>query len=124
MTVTTQISYSLNDIKSEAIKSTNLVTEIAEASAEQTTSVKHVSLTIAELDKVTQSNAASAEEFSASSSQLNLEAKALDQAVQELSKMIDGSSKFTGNQNHDSSEHKNTGNKTYTLSHEASAYIN
>jgi hemerythrin-like metal-binding protein len=66
-----------------------LIAEIATASAEQNRGIDQVALGISQMDKVTQANAANAEETASATEQLNGQAAALNQAVASLRYLID-----------------------------------
>ena len=73
-----------------------LIDEIATASEEQSHGVSQVNTAVAEMDKVTQSAAASAEESAAASEELNAQAEQMKVYVEELQKVVGGS----GNDGH------------------------
>jgi methyl-accepting chemotaxis protein len=68
----------------------SLVTEIAVASTEQSEGIAQVNIAVAEVDKVTQSNAAVAEESAAAVVELNREAESLTKTVGRLLSLIGG----------------------------------
>jgi methyl-accepting chemotaxis protein len=65
-----------------------LVEEVNSGSQEQTREIESISRSIAEMDRVTQSNAASAEESAAASQELSAQAKALNTLVEQLQQMV------------------------------------
>ena len=67
-----------------------VVSQIAAASQEQTAGLNEVNMAVSQLDKVTQSNAAGAEENASSSSVMNSEAANLLNAVHELNAIVTG----------------------------------
>ena len=67
-----------------------VVSQIAAASQEQTQGIGEVNMAVGQMDKVTQSNAASAEENASSSSVLNAQAAALLQSVHGLHAIVTG----------------------------------
>jgi methyl-accepting chemotaxis protein len=69
-------------------KSGELVGEIAAASQEQAQGIGQVNTSVAEMDKVVQSNAASAEQSAAASEQMNAQAEQMKEYVGELVKLI------------------------------------
>ncbi|MEI7426257.1 MAG: methyl-accepting chemotaxis protein [Candidatus Moraniibacteriota bacterium] len=71
-------------------KISGLISEIAIASSEQAQGIAHVNIAIAEMNKVTQQNAATSEEAAASSEELNAQTEDMRAFVQELSLMING----------------------------------
>ena len=69
---------------------TNLVQEVAAASKEQAGGVEQINKAVSEMDKVTQSNAATAEESAAASEELSAQAKELREMVEALSRLVYG----------------------------------
>lgn len=64
------------------------VAEIATSSEEQAQGISQVNLAVTEMDKVTQNNAASAEETAAAAEELNAQAASVTTSVQVLQKLI------------------------------------
>ena len=83
---------SLDEIVDSIRKVSGLMAEITTASSEQARGVEQVNITVAEMDKITQQNAANAEEAAAASEELNAQAERLNDVVQELVYLVDGSS--------------------------------
>ena len=77
-------------VDSSASKVSSLVSEVAEASKEQTIGISQISKAMSEMDKVTQSNAASAEDSAESAGQLSLQARNLLSAVSQLDALAHG----------------------------------
>jgi methyl-accepting chemotaxis protein len=67
-----------------------LITEIAAASGEQAQSSEQISTAIGQMDQVTQSNAANAEESASAAEELNAQANELSNMVGELLAMVGG----------------------------------
>ncbi len=88
--VTDGIGQSLQSINQIAVKSADLVKEIAAASKEQTTGISQINIAVSELDKVTQQNSAAAEESSAASEELTAQAISLEEIVDELGFLVAG----------------------------------
>jgi methyl-accepting chemotaxis protein len=82
----------LDSITAGVKKMTDLIGEIAEASNEQAQGVDQVNSAIAQMDKVTQQNAANAEEAAAASEELNAQADKLNDMVLDLTRVIEGDS--------------------------------
>jgi methyl-accepting chemotaxis protein len=61
-----------------------LIEEIAAASKEQASGIDHITQAVSQMDKVTQSNAANAEETAAASEELSAQAEQLRACVQSL----------------------------------------
>ena len=83
-----------NDAFSQVKESTtqvgNLVSEITEASKEQSSGIEQVNIAISEMDKVVQQNAANAEESASASEEMNAQAEQLKDFVGELVMMVKG----------------------------------
>ncbi len=67
-----------------------LVGEIANASKEQSQGIGQVNTAVSEMDKVTQSNAANAEENASAAEELNAQAGSLRAAIQDLEQLVLG----------------------------------
>jgi len=65
-----------------------LVAEIATAAKEQSQGIQQVGLTMTQMDKVTQSNAANAEESATSAEELNAQARSMQESVQSLRSLV------------------------------------
>jgi methyl-accepting chemotaxis protein len=90
-------------------KIAQLVDEIAAASHEQAQGIDQINKAVAEMDKVTQSTAASAEESASASEELNAQAEQMKSYVADLSAVIDGSTqKSIGHQTTSRHESFNT----------------
>jgi methyl-accepting chemotaxis protein len=72
-----------------------LITEIATASNEQATGIEEINRAVTEIDKVTQTNAAGAEETASASEELTAQAGAMDEVVSELEGMVGIKNKAT-----------------------------
>lgn len=82
----------LKEIVENSQKTTSLTGEIATASKEQADGVDQINKAIAEMDKITQSNAANAEETASSSEEMSAQAQSLQDIVVRLNKVIMGDS--------------------------------
>jgi methyl-accepting chemotaxis protein len=80
----------LNDIVTKVRQVDELVTEVAGASREQTDGITQINSAVGQMDKVTQSNAASAEETAAAALELNGQAEIMKQSVAELLALVGG----------------------------------
>lgn len=87
---TEKASQSMNLIMESATKVANLVSEIASASSEQARGIEQVNTSVTEMDRVTQSSAASAEESASASAQLFGQAQTLNNVVQEVIHVVEG----------------------------------
>jgi methyl-accepting chemotaxis protein len=68
----------------------DLVAEIAAASSEQAQGIEQLNRAVTEMDRVTQQNAASAEESASASAELNSEATRLRGMIGELKALVEG----------------------------------
>jgi len=73
-------------------KVAGLVSEISAASREQSNGIEQVNLAVSEMDKVTQQNAANAEESASSSEEMNAQAAQMKGMVDELVRIVGSSS--------------------------------
>lgn len=90
------VSEKLKEVVEKAHKMDELVAEIAGASKEQSTGITQVNVAVSQMDKVTQNNAASAEETAAAAEELNAQSEELRSAVKELQQMVDGGTESAG----------------------------
>jgi methyl-accepting chemotaxis protein len=67
-----------------------LAGQLASASQEQSQGIEQVNTAVTQMDKVTQSNAASAEESASAAAELNRQAKSMKHAVVELLSLVEG----------------------------------
>jgi hypothetical protein len=88
--VSAQVAATLNEIASQVRQVDELISIVAGASREQTTGISQINSAVAQLDKVTQANAAAAEESAAAADELNAQAEAMNQSVGDLLKMVGG----------------------------------
>jgi methyl-accepting chemotaxis protein len=86
-----QVEESFDAILARARSVNEVAGQIAAASAEQSQGIEQVNLALSQTDKVTQSNAASAEESAAAAGELHSQAQALGAAVAQLSQLLHGS---------------------------------
>ncbi|MDG0815301.1 methyl-accepting chemotaxis protein [Bdellovibrio svalbardensis] len=89
----------LNEIVLQIEKLTSLNIEISTASTEQAQGVTSINASINDLDRVTQSNAAAAEECAASAEVLTKRSKQMHNMVQELITIIEGPQSASGPSN-------------------------
>jgi len=66
------------------------VAEIATASKEQSQGISQVNIAVTQMDKVTQSNASSAEETASAAEELNAQTEEIRQAVLEIQQLVQG----------------------------------
>jgi len=91
VSITTEVDKVLTEITLSTGKVNNLVTEIAAASKEQSTGIGQVNTAVTEMDKVTQSNAAGAEESASAAEEMSGQAEQLQAVVLELTALVRGS---------------------------------
>jgi methyl-accepting chemotaxis protein len=90
------VAHSLGDIVTNVRKVDELVAEIATASREQSDGIGQVNTAVTQMDKVTQSNAANAEEIAASAEELNAQAEVMRTAVGALARLVGGAASRAG----------------------------
>ena len=88
--ISAKVAKSLEEIVGKARQVDELAGEVAAASKEQSVGIAQVNTAVTQMDKVTQSNAANAEESASASEELNAQAEALKEAVVELLRLVDG----------------------------------
>jgi methyl-accepting chemotaxis protein len=87
-----KVASSLVTIVDKVRRVDELVGEIAAASKEQSQGIGQVNTAVSQMDKVTQSNAANAEENASASEELNAQADSLRGAIQDLERLVQGTS--------------------------------
>ncbi len=85
-----QIARRLEEIVAKARQVDELLVSIATASREQSEGVNQINLAVTQMDKVTQSNAANAEETAAAAREMDSQAKTLNEVVVELAGLVSG----------------------------------
>jgi hypothetical protein len=113
--IATEVSKVLNEIVQGVGKTTDLVGEIAAASQEQAQGISQVNTAVTQMDKVTQQNAANAEESASASEELSAQAEQMNEVVGELVAMVGGSAAQRGPSNRTNTSHRVAG-KTHGLS--------
>ena len=88
--ISAKVATSLADIVAKARQVDNLVAEIASASKEQNQGIGQINTAMSQMDRVTQTTAASAEECASASSELNAQAQSLKDAVDQLVALVSG----------------------------------
>src|SRR5438128_6055076 len=83
-----QVTTAITAITTSAVTVKGLVDEVSVASRQQAQGIDQVSQAIAQMEKVTQSTAATAEESAAASEELNGQADAVMDVVHELDKLV------------------------------------
>ncbi|HTI98406.1 MAG TPA: methyl-accepting chemotaxis protein [Dongiaceae bacterium] len=90
--LSSKVAEALNEITVKVRQVDELATEVAGASREQTQGITQINVAVGQMDKVTQSNAASAEESAAAAEELNAQAEMVRQSVGELLQLVNGAS--------------------------------
>ncbi|MCP4613100.1 MAG: hypothetical protein GY845_30775 [Planctomycetes bacterium] len=90
--IATEVGKVLEEIVQSVGKTNDLVSEIAAASQEQAQGIDQVNTAMAQMDKVTQQNAANAEESASASEELSAQAESMNDVVGELVNLVGGSS--------------------------------
>jgi methyl-accepting chemotaxis protein len=88
--ISNQVALVLSEIVAKVRQVDDLVAEVSGASREQTQGIIQINAAVGQMDTVTQSNAASAEESAAAAQELNAQAIAMRQAVRELEQLVSG----------------------------------
>ena len=88
--LTEKVAKSLSEIVDKARQVDQLVAEVCTASREQSQGVQQITAAVTQMDKVVQSNAASAEESASAAEELNAQSFALREAVGELLGLVGG----------------------------------
>jgi len=88
--ISARVAQNLGEIVETVRKVDDLIAEVATASSEQDQGVDQINSAVSQMDKITQSNAAGAEESAAAAEELKAQSMALHDAVDELSKMVGG----------------------------------
>jgi methyl-accepting chemotaxis protein len=88
--ISAKTAQSLEEIVAKIRKVDELVAQIASASSEQTQGIVQINSAVADMDRVTQNNAAMAEESSAASEELYSQAGNLKKAVHGLFALVEG----------------------------------
>jgi hypothetical protein len=88
--ISEKVVKSLQEIVTKARQVDELAGEVATASREQSQGIEQVNTAVSQMDKVTQSNAANAEESASASEELSAQAEAMKEAVRELLRLVDG----------------------------------
>jgi methyl-accepting chemotaxis protein len=109
--ISSQVAKELDEIVTSIGKTTELVGEIAAASAEQSQGVEQVNVAVSQMDKVTQQNAANAEESASASEELNAQAESMNEIVGQLVILVEGA------KNASAANTKKSAKKTVHLTH-------
>jgi methyl-accepting chemotaxis protein len=94
--ISLQVAKSFEEIMEKVRKVDDLVANIASASKEQSDGIGQASVAVSEVDKVTQSNAANAEESAGAARELNSQADALKEALDKMMQLMAGAKAAAG----------------------------
>jgi methyl-accepting chemotaxis protein len=119
--ISKKVAETLNEIVVKARQVDELVAEVTSASREQTQGITQINTAVGQMDKVTQGNAASAEECAAAAEELNAQAETMKHSVGELLQLVGGQNQADANQtvpapSHAKPVHPNTPKGTRTVS--------
>ena len=89
---TAKVEESLMQIAEKVTSTDSLVAEIAAAAREQAQGIEQINTAIAQLDKISQSNSASAEESASAAEELDAQAATLKDQVTKLRQLVGGES--------------------------------
>jgi methyl-accepting chemotaxis protein len=90
--ISLKVAESFDAILGKARQVDELIAEIATASGEQTEGITQVTTAVAQMDKVTQSNAAGAEEAASASEEMSAQAELMRESVRHLQALVGGAS--------------------------------
>jgi len=93
--ISATVSQTLAEIVGKSRQVDELAAEVATASREQTQGITQINSAVGQMDKVTQGNAASAEESAAAAQDLNHQAQAMKNAVEDLLRLVGKTSDFS-----------------------------
>ncbi len=110
--ISTKVAERLQEIVTKARQVDELVAEIATASKEQSQGIGQVNTAVSQMDKVTQSNAASAEESASAAEELNAQALTLKGVVADLRRLVGGNASPTERKTPTSLDEDSTGSRS------------
>ncbi len=96
--VANDVGKALGAIANDTSKVSTLIDAISKASDEQAQGVDQVNIAVSQMDKVTQTNASSAEEAASASEELSAQATATKHIVDELMRVVEGTSAHTASE--------------------------
>jgi methyl-accepting chemotaxis protein len=100
--LTSKTNQAFDQVSASTSKVAELLAEISAASSEQAVGIEQVNKAVSEMDKVTQQNAAGAEETSSAAEELNAQAAEMRGMLGELATMVEGSGKTPAPPSHQS----------------------
>ncbi len=86
--ISSKVAHALSEIVTHARGVDELAAAVATASRQQSQGISQVNTSVGQMDRVTQSNAAGAEESASAAEELNAQAEAMRQVVGELEKLV------------------------------------
>jgi methyl-accepting chemotaxis protein len=86
--ISATVSETLNGIVTKARQVDELASQVADASHQQTQGIKQINTAVGQVDRITQTNAASAEESASAAEKLNAQAEMMKQSVNELLRLV------------------------------------
>ena len=86
--ISAKVAQTLDEIVAKVRLVDELVAEVVGASHEQTQGIGQINIAVGQLDKVTQSNAANAEESAAAAEELNAQTETMEASVAELIELV------------------------------------
>jgi methyl-accepting chemotaxis protein len=112
----TRTNEAFTQVAGSTSKVGELIGEIAAASNEQAQGIGQVNTAVSEMDKVTQTNAANAEESASASEEMSAQSEQLKEMINELLIMVGGRGNFAADKSHEDFENPDTGkNKAAAL---------
>jgi methyl-accepting chemotaxis protein len=116
--ISAKVAQSFEEIVVKAQKVDELVAEIATASHEQNQGIGQVSIAVSQMDKVTQSSAANAEETASASEELNAQAEMMRESVRNLQELVSGTGQpATATEHRHAASGKSSSKKSPTTIH-------
>jgi len=112
-----EVTAVLNEIVGNVSKTSDLISEIAAASQEQSQGIDQVNQAVGQMDKVTQANAANAEETASASEELNHQADRVRRIVNDLVAIIGGGREETSEASGNQGSARGTSHRTSPLQH-------
>ena len=90
VTISAKVAASLQEIVGKARECDTIIAEIARATGEQSQGISQVLTSVTQMDQVTQTTAASAEESAAGAEELNAQAVSVDGITSQLQQLVTG----------------------------------
>jgi methyl-accepting chemotaxis protein len=94
--VATETGEAFESIRERSMKVAELVSEMAGASRRQSEGIRHINEAVSQVDTVTRSNAATADQAASASEELSAQAEQLNTMVDDLRKVVGGSAGQAG----------------------------